>query len=99
METSTDTTHSLAPPSPTSGISHKHDSDKWIDAAMKCKAIVRIGTSDARLVDTDVPDIREDKDVIVKITAWHGGKSHGARWGNMVSLQSQVKSLVRHVWA
>lgn len=75
METPIDNTQSLAPPSPTSAISHKDDdSEKWVDAVMKCKAIVRIGTSDARLVDTDVPDIKEARDVIVKVTAWYGGR-------------------------
>lgn len=59
----------------------------WQDARASemCKAVSRLGTYEVRLVDVPVPDIAEEKDVVVKVTAWHGGESgETARWTNRV---------------
>jgi hypothetical protein len=65
----------------------KSEEHNWQDARVSemCKAINRLGTYEARLVDVPVPDIVDDSDVVVKVTAWHGGESEMTRDGQQVS--------------
>lgn len=83
MQTLANTYQTLVGPAPGSVVSHGYKTQKGPDGKpLKCKAVAWMGTHDVRLLDVDLPDITEDGDIILKVTAtsvcgsdlhlWHG---------------------------